>query len=57
MVALLLAKGARLEALGKSGDGPLHDAALGGSPEVITLLLDHGAPIDVLPTANPAPRR
>jgi uncharacterized protein len=46
MVALLLAKGARLEARGDNGEGPLHDAALGGSPEVITLLLDHGAAID-----------
>jgi ankyrin repeat protein len=41
-----LAKGARLEARGENGDSPLHDAALGGNPEVITLLLDHGAAID-----------
>ena len=39
MVALLLAKGARLEARGDNGEGPLHDAALGGNPEVITFCL------------------
>jgi ankyrin repeat protein len=46
MVALLLARGARIEVWGEDGEGPLHEAALGGSVEVITLLLDHGAAID-----------
>jgi ankyrin repeat protein len=32
--------------LNRAGGTPLHDAALGGSVDVINVLLDHGADID-----------
>ncbi len=35
-----------MSALNRTGGTPLHDAALGGSVDVINELLDHGANID-----------
>src|SRR5690606_10662887 len=42
VVALLLARGASVDARGAYGSTPLHQAASGG-PEVVRLLLDAGA--------------
>jgi ankyrin repeat protein len=43
MVRLLLDHGANLSLRNQFGGTALHDAALGGSVEVINLLLDRGA--------------
>ena len=43
---MLLEHGAHLNARNQDGGTPLHDAALGGSADVIALLLDRGAQID-----------
>lgn len=47
MAALLLKCGARLDAPNAMGGTAIHDAALGGNPAVIALLLDRGAKIDL----------
>jgi ankyrin repeat protein len=46
MVQLLLDHGALVTAQNQNGGTPLHDAALGGNADVVTLLLDHGSVID-----------
>lgn len=46
LVALLLEKGANIEALDKAGDTPLHVAGYNGATESATLLLDKGADVD-----------
>ena len=43
ITALLLKRGADIHALGKDGDTPLHFAAGFNKPDVVTLLLEHGA--------------
>ncbi len=45
MVALLLSKGAQVDARSTDGSLPIHDAALGKSPDVVRLLASHGADI------------
>jgi Ankyrin repeats (many copies) len=47
MVRLFLDQGAGVGALNRSGGTPLHDAALSGNTDVINLLLDRGANVDV----------
>jgi len=42
---VLLAKGAQVNARNAHGWTPLHVAAAGGDPAVITLLLQHGADV------------
>lgn len=46
LVALLLAKGAEVNAKDKDGVSPLHAAALLGIPEIVEWLLDKGAEIN-----------
>ena len=48
VVALLLERGADIEALSAFGHTPLHHAAIRGTPEVFELLLDRGADIKAL---------
>lgn len=46
MVQLLLDQGADVNAKNRGGSTALQDAALGGDPETVALLLDRGAHID-----------
>ena len=46
LVKRLLEAGASVEARDRLGAKPLARAAAAGEPEIVTLLLDHGAPID-----------
>jgi ankyrin repeat protein len=42
-VSVLLAGGAKVDALDKGGNSPLHNAVEAGRPDLVRLLLDHGA--------------
>ncbi|MCY4053746.1 MAG: ankyrin repeat domain-containing protein, partial [Hyphomicrobiales bacterium] len=48
VVALLLDRGADINALSSFGHTPLHHAAIRGTPEVFELLLDRGADIEAI---------
>ena len=43
LVKMLLKRGAEVQARGRRGCTPLFSAVEGGNPDVVRLLLDHGA--------------